>query len=117
MTVKITFVTKLGELLTRKYLEWQVSAGKRKTLDEFAAYIGISRPLLNMWSNGKRKPGTDKIKSLADMFGNEIYDALDLPRPDPDLHYLQAHWINLPAEARKAIRETASKYITRKKDK
>lgn len=113
--VKIRPVTKLGDLLTRKYLQWQASAGTRKTLDEFAAYIGISRPLLNMWSNGKRKPSPAKIKSLADLFGNEIYDALDLPRPDPDLQYIQAHWINVPTETRRAIRESIRKYETKRK--
>lgn len=105
-------MTKLGELLIRKYLEWQASAGTRKTLDEFAAYIGISRPLLNMWTNGKRRPSPEKIKILAELFGNEVYDALNLPRPDPDLQYVQAHWINLPLEKRKAIREIAEKYET-----
>lgn len=108
---------KFPDFLTRQYLAWQAKEGTRKTLEEFAAYLGVSRPLLSMWLNGSRKPGTDNIKLLAEIFGEGVYDSLDLPRPDPDLNYLQAHWINLPAEARKAIRETALKYITNKKGK
>jgi len=96
--------------VTRKFVEWQATLGKRKTIDEFAAYIGISRPLLNMWMNGNRKPGSENIKLLAEIFGAEVYDALNLPRPDPDLIYLQAHWLNLSPNERRKMRESAENY-------
>lgn len=70
-----------------------------------------------MWMNGSRRPGSENIKLLAEIFGIEVFDALDLPRPDPDLHYLQAHWVNLPPEKRKEMREQAEAYVTKKKDK
>jgi transcriptional regulator with XRE-family HTH domain len=103
--------------INRQFVLWQADQGKRKTIDEFASYIGISRPLLNMWMNGNRKPGTNNIKLLADLFGMEVYDVLDLPRPDPDLHYIQNNWIDLKPEHRKALRETAEKYLVNKKGK
>ena len=42
--------------INRKFVEWQAAQGKRKTVEEFAIYLGISRPLLNMWMNGNKKP-------------------------------------------------------------
>ena len=72
--------------ITRKFVEWQASEGKRKTIEEFAAYLGTSRPLVNMWMNGNKKPGKENINILAEIFGNEIYDVLEIPRPNP---YLQ----------------------------
>jgi transcriptional regulator with XRE-family HTH domain len=106
---------KFSDYITRQYVIWQAQHGKRKTIQEFAAYIGISRPLLNMWMNENRKPGIENIKVLAEIFGLDVYDVLELPRPDPDLQYLQAHWVNLPTEARHRMREEAEKYETKKK--
>lgn len=115
-TDKIITVTRLGDFLTQKYLTWQAEIGEKRTIEEFAMFIGISRPLLNMWMNGKRKPSEQKIKILSALFGDDVYDALGKERPDPDLTYLQAHWINTPPEARKAMREIAEKYSVEKKE-
>lgn len=100
--------------LEKQYLTWQQNAGKRKSLEEFAAYLGISQPLLSLWLNGHRRPGHENIELLTNLFGPEIYDALNLPRPDPDLQTLSRLWPSLPEQARHAIREQAEKYITQK---
>jgi len=70
-------MSKFPDWMTKVFLEWQTQQGKRKTLEEFATYIGVSRPLVNMWMNGNQKPGADNIKLLGDLFGDEIYDALE----------------------------------------
>jgi len=72
--------------ITRKFVEWQASEGKRKTIEEFAAYLGTSRPLVNMWMNGNKKPGKENINILAEIFGNEIYDVLEIPREGNHIH-------------------------------
>jgi len=105
---------KFPDWITRKFVEWQASQGKRKTIEEFAAYLGTSRPIVNMWMNGNKKPGAENIKLLAQIFDYEIYDVLEKERPDPDLTYLQAHWLNLPPKIKKALREEVEKYITKK---
>lgn len=102
--------------ITRQFVEWQANVGKRKTLEEFAAYIGVSRPLLNMWMNGNKKPGRENIKLLAETFGLEIYDVLDMPRPDPDLERLSQIWDRIPEKARQSLREQGEKYIVENKD-
>jgi len=66
--------------ITRKYVEWQAKEGRRTTIEEFTAYLGTSRPLVNMWMNGNKKPGKENIKILSELFGNEIFDILELPR-------------------------------------
>ena len=106
-------MAKFSGWITSKFLDWQAKQGERKTLDEFAAYIGISRPLLNMWMNGdKPRPGQANIKILAEIFGSEIYDVLDLPRPDPFVLYVQKASTNLKDNQKKKISEQIAKYIT-----
>jgi len=99
-----------SELLEQEFLNWQSSQGKRKNLDEFAAYLGISRPLLSMWLSGKRRPGAENVGLLAELFGPTVYDTLGIDRPDPDLAMLQKLWPDLPESARRAIADQAFKY-------
>jgi transcriptional regulator with XRE-family HTH domain len=106
---------RFSEWMTRQFLEWQAKQGKRKTLEEFAAYIGVNRPLVNMWMIGTKKPGPANIQLLGELFGMEVYDVLELPRPDPDLTYLQAHWLNLSPHERRKMRESAENYIAKRK--
>jgi transcriptional regulator with XRE-family HTH domain len=49
-------MSNFSDWITRQYLEWQTEQGIRKTLEEFAAYVGVSRPLINMWMNSNQKP-------------------------------------------------------------
>lgn len=73
--------------------------------------------MVSDWVKGRYKPKEDKyLFTLADKLGLEIFDVLEKTRPDPDLHYIQAHWVNIPPKERKAIREIIAKYET-KKDK
>ena len=96
--------------ITRKYVEWQAKEGRRKTIEEFAAYLGTSRPLVNMWMNGNKKPGKENVKILAELFGNDIYDVLELPRPNPYKQVIDRVWEFLPEDFQKKISEEAEKY-------
>jgi hypothetical protein len=49
---------------------------------------------------------------LAELFGNEIYDALDLPRPNPYLQKLNRLWQFIPEEIQKKFSDEADKYET-----
>jgi transcriptional regulator with XRE-family HTH domain len=103
-------MSNFSDWITRQYLEWQTEQGIRKTLEEFAAYVGVSRPLINMWMNGNQKPGKENINVLAELFGNDIYDALDLPRPNPHLQKLNRVWEFLPEEIQERISREAESY-------
>lgn len=108
--LKMTF----PEFLEKKYLEWQLKEMGRKTIVQFAAYIGVSQPILSMWMSGKKRPGTENIKLLAEIFGDEVYDALGLSRPNPYLQTATKNWEFMPEEKQeeisRMIAEEAAKY-------
>ncbi len=98
------------EYLERKYLNWQNRLGKRKTIDEFARLLGVSRPSITMWMNGSRKPGLENIRLLSAIFGLEIYDILGYPRPNPLYAYAERNWKYIPIKEQKKIAEIVSKF-------
>lgn len=104
-----------SQFLERKYLEWQQREGGRKTVKEFAAYIGVSQSTISMWWNEDRKPEGDNLRKLAEKLGIEVYDILGIPRPDSDLLYLQSIWQDLDPEKRRILREQGEKYAAKKK--
>jgi len=101
---------KFRQFLELKFLEWQRGEGGRKTVKQFAKYLGVSQQSVSSWWNETRIPQGDNVQKLANKLGLEVYDVLGLPRPDADLHYLQQAWENIPTAARRAIREQAEKY-------
>lgn len=106
----IATMNNFSSWITRKYVEWQAKEGRRTTIEEFAAYLGTSRPLVNMWMNGNKKPGKENIKILAELFGNEIFDILELPRPNPYKQVIDRVWEFLPEDFQKRISEEAENY-------
>lgn len=110
---KISVVT-IPELLNKKFLEWQYQQNTRKTLDDFAEYIGVKRPLLSMWMNGARVPGEANKSRLIELFGT---DAILAFGEDPDLYYVKENWNDLPQELRHSIREQAEQYQTKNEPK
>lgn len=100
------------DLLLQHYLDWQKSEGRIRTLKDFAIFCGLNESYLNLVMNGKR-PFTQKMAiKMAQIFDDpRFYEALDLPRPDPDLETLTHLWPTLSEEKRHAIREQAEKYL------
>jgi transcriptional regulator with XRE-family HTH domain len=105
------------QFLELKFLQWQQESGGRRTVLEFAKYIGVSQSSISMWWNRERLPEGDNVQKLANKLGIEVYDVLGLPRPDADLHYLQQHWDDLSPEARRALREQAEEFSTKNEAK
>lgn len=102
-------IVDIPELLNKKYLEWQYRTGMRKTLDDFAEYLGIKRPLLSMWMNGTRKPGNENKKRLIELFGN---DALEAFGEDPKLYYIQQNWHEADEELQRSLYEQMQNNLT-----
>jgi transcriptional regulator with XRE-family HTH domain len=96
--------------LELKFLEWQRNQGGRKTVLQFADYLGVSQQTVSSWWNSPKIPQGDNIRKLADKLGLEVYDVLGLERPDPFLHYLIKQWEKLPEEAQDALLEIAESY-------
>ena len=105
-------MNKFPNYLTKKFLEWQTELGARKTLEDFADYLNVSRPLLSFWMKGKRIPNADNLENISAILGNEIYDALDLPRPNPHLQKINRLWEFLPEEIQIKLAKETEKYET-----
>jgi len=100
----------LPEYLTQKFLDWQATEGARKTLEDFAVYLDVNRSLLSYWTNGKRIPNEGNIKKVASKLGNEIYDVMGLPRPNPYKQVIDRVWEFLPEDFQRRISEEAEAY-------
>ncbi len=105
-------MNKLPDYLTKKFLDWQASLGQRKTLEEFADFLNVSRPLLSYWMNGKRVPNTENLENISSQLGNEIYDVLGLPRPNPYLQKINRVWEFIPEDIQIKIAKEIEKYET-----
>lgn len=103
------------KFLEYKYLEWQQSEGGRKTVKEFAKWLGVSQSSVSMWWNGERIPQGETIDKLAEKLGPEVYDALGLERPDPRLVYIQRVWEKLPHEAHIELARQAQLFFEQNK--
>lgn len=100
------------EFMEKKYLEWQLKEEGRRTIVEFAKYLGISQPLLSQWLSGKKRPGANSIQFLVELYGNEVYDALGKERPNPYLQVVNRHWEFLDEDTQKQIAEKVAGYET-----
>jgi transcriptional regulator with XRE-family HTH domain len=103
---------KLSQYLTQKFIEWQGELRQRKTMEEFAAHLNVSRSLLSYWMNGTREPSRENIDKLANVFGAEIYDIMKIPRPDPFVSYVQKSASNLKENQKRTIKDMIAKYLT-----
>lgn len=95
--------SKVATLIERKYLEWQVTQGERKSIEAFAEYLDVKKTTLVQWMNDQRKPGPENVERLASTLGIEVYDTLDLPRPDERLLRIKKAWENLSEEEKSAL--------------
>lgn len=102
----------LPEYLTQKFLDWQAAEGERKTLEDFADFLDVNRSLLSYWMNGSRIPSEKNVDKIAVKFGNDIYEILDLPRPNPYLQKVNRLWEFIPEEVQRRLAEQAEEYET-----
>lgn len=106
-------ITPFAKLLEEKFLDWERREGTRKALFEYANFLGVNRPTLSQWMNGKRTPqDKDLIELLARKLGNDVYDALGLPRPDPEFAYVHYRWKELSSEQKSAVKEQIIKFLS-----
>ncbi len=100
--------------LERKFLEWQIEIGARKSQAEFAKLMGVSRSALTMWMNGTHLPDRESAGKLATILGPEVYDLLQFPRPNPLLQKLNQIWERIPADKQQKLAQDAERYELRR---
>lgn len=102
----------------QRFLEWQQLFGERKTVTEFAEYLGFAQSTVSLWMNGSRFPKKlEEIKKLSHFWGLGVYDALKIERPDEYLYNIESVWGDLPAEKRRSLSEDVMEYAKKKKKK
>lgn len=116
--------SKFSNWLERQYIEWQIQAGHRKTISEFAEWLGFRQSIVSLWMNGDRTPGHDSADRLALRLGSQVYDLLgltpsDLRRVHIDevLKYLTDDQINnIVNQVDRYLRENSQDYDTSSKN-
>ena len=94
---------KFNQWLEQQYLLWEMESGQRKTLLQFSQYLEITNSLLSHYLNGSRKPSTPNLDKIAEKLGDEAYDVLERPRPDPLLRRIIQNWGQMTEEQKDQI--------------
>ena len=107
-----------SQWLEQKFLEWQTAQGERKTIQDFADYLGVKGSVLSHWMNEiRKKPNSESIRQLSSKLGFEVYDVLGLPRPDPDLAYISQNWDKVSEEFRQKFRKQVEQQLANEESK
>ena len=102
-----------------KFREWEEQqSGKRSTYTAFALWLSnnslgivLKQQLVNDWIRGKYKPSEDKyLLVLEEKFGKEIYQVLDVKRPDPLLQSINSRWDRIPPEKQQRLAELSEEF-------
>jgi transcriptional regulator with XRE-family HTH domain len=78
-------VGKLGDFLNQKYLEWQLTTGRKQSYQTFSKYLGVSYSTMMGWMNDTHPPSSDNLRKMAAKLGMEVYDFADQERPKDEL--------------------------------
>ncbi len=110
-------LSKAPSILERALAEWrkQETLKRGKTsVSKFAEFLDYSQTAVSLWLNGDRNISEealiDILPKMVDLLGLEIYDELEIPRPNPLHQYITTHWDQLPEEEQKRISKIVSKY-------
>lgn len=104
-----------------KFKEWEDKQTNRRTsVSAFARWLSdnsfniiIKQPLVEDWRSG-HIPKTEKyIYVLAEKLGDDVYDILNYPRPNPYLQKVNRLWEFIPESVQKRLAEEAEIYETK----
>lgn len=102
-----------GTFLERRYLEWQIEIGERKSQAEFARLIGVSRASVTNWMNGENLPDLENAKKIAAVLGPETFDILGMPRQNVYLQKINQLFERLSPEQQRKVADDVEKYQTK----
>jgi transcriptional regulator with XRE-family HTH domain len=110
-------LNKAPTILEKALAEWRKRQTLRKgkiSVAEFADFLNYSRSLVGFWLNGDRSVSESALISilpkLADLLGLEVYDELNIPRPDPYLQSINSSWERIPPDKQLQLAEDAKRY-------
>ena len=94
-----------SDWLEGHYIEWQWRGQKRKTIIEFAEWLGAPYTTVHNWLSGNARPSPGMIGRVANRLGDEAYRMAGLTAPDPGLFFVMQSWDELSDEAKEQIRK------------
>lgn len=101
------------KLLLQKFLDWQKQEDERRTVAQFAGYIGLGHKTISHAMNGNRPPSLKTVEHLAKFFNDpQFYDAAEMDRPDPLTKFIMRTFPKAPEEIQRRIAEELSPYTT-----
>lgn len=86
--------------LNQRFLEWQMETRKKQTIRSFAEYLSVKETTLSGWMRGVSQPTGENLQRLADKLGYEIFDILEVVRPDP-IEELLENLASIPPDRKK----------------
>lgn len=104
------------------FIEWEKQQPKRRsTYTAFAKWLSdnslnvtIKQQLLSDWIKGRYKPNEEKyLLVLEEKIGKQIYNVLDVPRPNPYLQKINQLFERLSPEHQQQLAEQAERYETK----
>jgi hypothetical protein len=98
---------------TRQYLTWQLQIGERRSMRDFAKYLGFDHPLIFRFVNGQRIPNEKHALKFARYLGLEAFDVLGLPRPDTTQFQVMTYWEDFDATERAEIKRIVDQAMRR----
>jgi len=91
------------EWLNQKFIDWEKAQGRSQSYYAFARHLGVGQNDLALWMSGSAIPAGNDVLALADKLGAEIYDTLEIPRPNTQNQRLMAALLGLPAGLRERL--------------
>jgi transcriptional regulator with XRE-family HTH domain len=95
----------ITDWLNQKFIEWQASQKRRKTISQFAVYLDIPQPVLSHYLNGRHIPTGENVYKLAERLGDEIYTILGVEAPDPLYRQIVKNWGEYTDDQRRHLSE------------
>jgi transcriptional regulator with XRE-family HTH domain len=92
--------------LEQKFLAWQISQGSRKTITEFAEFLGFPKQTVTNWLNDRRLPSLENANEIAIRLGYDVngHALLGLPAPN-------VKWLKVPQVWHLLTDEEQEKYV------
>lgn len=102
--------------LEQHFLAWQRERKKRETLAAFAEFLGVSENTLKKWIGGTRKPKGASVDLLANKLDDDIYEILEVPKPDSAIRAMNRILPTLTEDQKKVLLKQAEKMSTQGKN-
>jgi transcriptional regulator with XRE-family HTH domain len=107
---------KVSDYLLTYLRKWETREGERKTLKQFAEYLGVSYKSFNHLWRDRRVPSQEVADQIYSVTGDqEIYDISGLDRPDYRLAFIRKNWGDFPDEEKEKVMEMLSRYQSKKR--